>query len=127
MQGVTMVALVLAGSAAMAMTPGRRLPPAGHLLPEPVRPVATCGTHVRPTCPPEISGIFPAAANRVPEQRPRGEVGLDLSLEAGRALAGRVALGTRATLRATVGELSRVARVVRILGMVKASGEFTQH
>lgn len=57
----------------------------------------------------------------------RGKVGRDLTVEAGRASAERVALCMLATIRAATGSLDRVRRVVRIQGFVNATEEFTRH
>ncbi|MBX5491248.1 MAG: RidA family protein [Chloroflexi bacterium] len=55
-----------------------------------------------------------------------GRVGADLSLEDGQAAARQTALNMLATLKAHLGELSRVRRVVKLLGMVNCTEEFTQ-
>jgi enamine deaminase RidA (YjgF/YER057c/UK114 family) len=117
--------LLVAGvaGAAGAQTPEERLARAGHGLPEPVRPVATYVTSVRAGDLLHLSGHGECDA----KGQARGKVGEDLTLEQGRASAERVALCMLATIRAAVGSLDRVERVVRILGMVNAAPGFTQH
>ena len=56
-----------------------------------------------------------------------GRVGQDLTLEEGRAAARQVGLTILATLRAQLGSLDRVARVVKLLGMVNATPQFHDH
>lgn len=56
-----------------------------------------------------------------------GRVGADLSLEEGRLAARQVGLALLATLIAQLGSLDRVARVVKVLGMVNATPDFEQH
>jgi enamine deaminase RidA (YjgF/YER057c/UK114 family) len=56
-----------------------------------------------------------------------GRVGLDLTEEEGRQAARQVGLTILATLRAALGSLDRVVRVVKVLGMVNAVPEFTRH
>jgi enamine deaminase RidA (YjgF/YER057c/UK114 family) len=56
-----------------------------------------------------------------------GRVGDDLSLEEGYQAARQTGLAMLATLRAHLGTLDRVERVVKITGMVHATPEFTQH
>ncbi len=56
-----------------------------------------------------------------------GKVGSDLSLEEGKLAARQVGLGLIATLKAQLGSLSRVRRIVKMLGMVNAAPDFTAH
>jgi enamine deaminase RidA (YjgF/YER057c/UK114 family) len=54
-------------------------------------------------------------------------VGADLSLEEGKLAARQVGLALLATLKAQLGSLSRVRRVVKVLGMVNAVADFQEH
>lgn len=56
-----------------------------------------------------------------------GQVGKDVDLEGGRAAARQVGLTILATLRAQLGSLNRVQRVIKLLGMVYATPDFEQH
>lgn len=56
-----------------------------------------------------------------------GKVGADLSLEQGKLAARQVGLALLATLKSNLGALSRVSRVVKVLGMVNATPDFTEH
>ena len=56
-----------------------------------------------------------------------GRVGADLSLAEGRAAARQVGLTILAQLQANLGSLNRVKRLVKSLGMVNATAEFSQH
>jgi enamine deaminase RidA (YjgF/YER057c/UK114 family) len=56
-----------------------------------------------------------------------GKVGQDLDADAGKLAARQVGLSMIATIRATVGSLDRVHRVVKVLGMVWAVPEFDRH
>ncbi len=56
-----------------------------------------------------------------------GKVGADLSLEQGKLAARQVGLALLATLKSQLGSLSRVSRVVKVLGMVNASPDFLEH
>ena len=56
-----------------------------------------------------------------------GVVGRDLDLAAGHAAARQVGLAILATLRAELGSLDRVARVVKVLGMVNTAPDFYDH
>jgi enamine deaminase RidA (YjgF/YER057c/UK114 family) len=56
-----------------------------------------------------------------------GRVGADLDLAAGKAAARQTGLAILATLRAGLGSLDRVQRVLKVLGMVNSTSEFTDH
>jgi enamine deaminase RidA (YjgF/YER057c/UK114 family) len=56
-----------------------------------------------------------------------GKVGAELSLEQAKLAARQVGLALLATLKAQLGSLSRVQRVVKVLGMVNAVPHFTEH
>ena len=56
-----------------------------------------------------------------------GRVGAGLTLEEGRAAARQTGLAILATLRANLGSLNRVKRLVKSLGMVNAAPDFAQH
>lgn len=55
-----------------------------------------------------------------------GTVGKDVDQEAGYAAARQAGLTMLATLKAHLGELNRIKRVVKIFGMVSCTPEFTQ-
>ena len=55
-----------------------------------------------------------------------GRVGADLDTAAGKAAARQVGLAILATLVAGLGSLDRVARVVKVLGLVNATPEFAE-
>lgn len=56
-----------------------------------------------------------------------GEVGNDCTVEEGGEAARQVGLNMLATLLDGLGSLDRIARVVKLLGMVNAGNKFTQH
>lgn len=56
-----------------------------------------------------------------------GKVGAELSVEEGAFAARQVGLNILATLRKELNSLSRVSRVVKLLGMVNATDTITQH
>lgn len=57
----------------------------------------------------------------------RGRVGHDLDADAGKAAARQVGLAILATLVAGLGSLDRIGRVVKLLGMVNSTPDFTEH
>ena len=56
-----------------------------------------------------------------------GRVGADLDQQGGYDAARQVGLTILATLKANLGSLDRVKRVIKVLGMVNATADFTQH
>jgi enamine deaminase RidA (YjgF/YER057c/UK114 family) len=56
-----------------------------------------------------------------------GKLGANLDLAAGQAAARQTGLAILATLRKELGSLDRIARVVKVLGMVNAAPDFTNH
>ena len=56
-----------------------------------------------------------------------GRVGEDLRMDEGYQAARRVAIALLASLKAAIGELSKVVRVVKLLGMVNSTAVFTDH
>lgn len=56
-----------------------------------------------------------------------GRVGADLTLEQGYAAARQTGLAIVATVREHFGSLDRIRRVVKILGMVNCTPDFSEH
>ena len=57
----------------------------------------------------------------------RGRVGADLTEDEGKAAARQVGLTILATLRAHLGSLDKIGRVIKVLGMVNAAPDFQRH
>jgi enamine deaminase RidA (YjgF/YER057c/UK114 family) len=105
-----------------ADTPEARLAAAGYTLPAPPKPVATYATSVRTG-----NLLFLSGHGECGAEYTRGKLGADLTLEQGVRSAEKVGLCMLATIKAAVGELSKVRRFVRILGMVNAAPDFQDH
>ncbi len=56
-----------------------------------------------------------------------GRIGKDMSMEDGLLAAKQVGLTMLATIRAQIGSLNNIKRVIKILGMVNCTPEFTKH
>ena len=56
-----------------------------------------------------------------------GRVGVDLTVEEGSRAARQVGLNILSSLRAELGDLDRIERVCKLLGMVSAGRDVTQH
>ncbi|MDZ4288396.1 MAG: RidA family protein [Prosthecobacter sp.] len=57
----------------------------------------------------------------------KGRIGEDMSLSEGQAAARQTGLALLATLRRELGSLDRIKRVVKLLGMVNSTPDFTDH
>ena len=71
-----------------------------------------------------LAGKGPAAVQGL---RPAGKVGREFTVEQGYAFARSTGLALLAVLKAELGSLDRVARVVKVLGMVNCTAEFEEH
>ncbi len=100
-----------------------RLKELGIVLPTPPKPVAVYVPAVRTGNLLFCSGHGP---NRPDGTSVRGKVGGELTLEQGYEAAKLVGLNVLASVRSTLGSLDKVARVVKVLGLVNCTSEFAQ-
>ena len=56
-----------------------------------------------------------------------GRIGEDMDIETGKAAAQQVGLTILATLKANLGSLDRIGKVIKVLGMVNCSSDFERH
>lgn len=96
----------------------------GLILPPPPKPVATYVTALLLGDLLHVSGHGPLRADGT---LIKGKVGVDLDIEAGRAAAKQTGLAVLATVRDRLGSLDDVVRLVKVLGMVNCSADFTEH
>lgn len=106
------------------LTPEERLSKLGLVLPPAPKPVGVykpClidGRHLY------LSGHGPVLQD---QSLIRGRVGKDMDEEQGKSAARQVGLTMLATIRAHLGSLDNVKRVIKVLGMVNATPEFEKH
>lgn len=100
------------------MTVEQRLAELNITLPEPVQPVATYVRYVQTGNLLFISGTGPS------DSAPAGKLGRDLTVEEGYQVARDVGINIIATAKEALGDLDRVARVVKVLGMVNSMPDF---
>ena len=105
-------------------TPEERLQQLGVSLPTPAAPVAAYVPCVRTGNLVYVSGQVPSVDGKPTHL---GHLGDDVDLEAGRAAARTCAVNVLAALKAELGELSRVRRVVKVTGFVASTADFTDH
>ena len=110
--------------AAEGYDPEARLAELGISLPEAGAPVANYVNAVR-------TGDLIFLAGKGPSKPEggyiTGKLGADLTVEEGYAAARLAAIVQLAVLKAELGNLNKVKRVVKVLGMVNATPEFTDH
>ena len=56
-----------------------------------------------------------------------GKLGVDMTTEQGKAAARAIAIDLMGTLQAATGNLERVRRIVKLLGLVNSGPEYTEH
>jgi hypothetical protein len=56
-----------------------------------------------------------------------GRVGKDMDMDAGKLAARQVGLAMLSTIKANIGSLDKVKRVIKVLGMVNCTPEFERH
>jgi enamine deaminase RidA (YjgF/YER057c/UK114 family) len=103
-------------------TPEERLQQLGVSLPAPAAPVAAYIPCVRTANLVYVSGQVPLVDGKPSHL---GRLGDEVSLEDGRAAARTCAINVLAALRAELGELSQVRRVVKVTGFVASAPGFT--
>lgn len=100
----------------------QRLQELGWTLPPPQTPVANYVRAVRTGHLLFLAGHLPVRDGQVVY---RGKVGRDMDVETGYQAAQLVMLNCLATLKDELGDLDRVKRIVKVLGMVNSDAEFT--
>jgi enamine deaminase RidA (YjgF/YER057c/UK114 family) len=106
-------------------SPEKRLKDLGITLPKPAKPVANYVGWVRTGNLVFISGQVPVVDGKVAVT---GLLGKDVSLEDGQKAARICAINVMAQIAEAVGgDLSRVARIVKLTGYVAGVPEFTDH
>ena len=115
--------LPLSSAAEEAETPEKRFAKLDLKLPQIAKPRATLASAVRSGDLLFLSGhVSSDAAGKLIV----GKLGKDLTLAQGQEAAKRVGLTLLSVMRAELGSLDRVAQLVKTLGMVNCTPEFTQ-
>jgi enamine deaminase RidA (YjgF/YER057c/UK114 family) len=104
-------------------TPEQRLEGLGIDLPHPAAPLAAYVPAVRAGDLVFVSGQLPLVDGKPVAV---GRLGGDVGLEEGQAAAQRCAINVIAVLKAELGQLSRVRRVVKLTGFVACEPDFTE-
>jgi len=109
----------------MSSSPEQRLADLGITLPTPAAPVANYVGTVRSGNLLIMSGQLCFGGDG--KLSATGKLGAGVSTEDGKAAARNCAINVIAQIKAAVGSLDKVVRVVRLGGFIAATAEFTQH
>ena len=94
------------------------------VLPPAPQPVATYVTAVRQGELLYVSGHGPFRSDKT---MITGKIGADLDIDQGKAAARQTGLAILATIRSHLGSLDKVVRLVKVLGMLNCTNEFSDH
>ncbi|MFO7259257.1 MAG: RidA family protein [Bacteroidota bacterium] len=124
MKWIPLMLLLLPIMALAQVQPEDNLKNKGIVLPPPAKPVANYVTSVRVG-----NQLYLSGHGFCGEAQPFdvGKVGKDLTVEQGYQAARNVGLCMLATLKDALGDLNKVKRVVRVLGMVNCTDDFMDH
>lgn len=106
------------------MSVEERLAGAGYALPGPAAPAGAYVPALRVGDLVYTSGQLPMVDGALPD-RFKGKVGRAVSLETGREAAAHCAVNALAAVKGLIGDLERVERVVKVVGFVASTPEFT--
>jgi enamine deaminase RidA (YjgF/YER057c/UK114 family) len=112
-----------AAPAAQATDPEAKLKELGIVLPTPGAPIANYVNAVRTGNLVFLAGKGPTGSDG---KDIVGRLGKDMTVEQGYQAARSVAINHLAVLKAELGDLKRVTRIVKVLGMVNSDPAFTQ-
>jgi enamine deaminase RidA (YjgF/YER057c/UK114 family) len=123
MKQLLLVFSLLLAQHSFAQSPETRLKEMGISLSAPSAPVANYVKYVR-------TGNLIFLSGHGPEDKTKGgyitgKVGKELGIEEGYAAARLTGISLLSTLKAAVGDLSKVKRIVKVLGMVNGTENFT--
>ena len=103
------------------MSADQKMKELGLILPQPPKPVANYVPAVKTGNLLFVSGHGPYNDGKT---KISGKVGRELTIEEGYQTARNVALNCLASVKATIGDLDKVKRVVKLLGMVNCTDDF---
>lgn len=106
------------------MSPYQRLHAQGLTLPPPPKPIANFQTHVREGNLVFLSGQGPVTAEG---DLYTGKVGVDITTREAYTHARLVGVNLLAVMHDVLGDLAHVKRIVKLLGMVNAAPDFSDH
>ena len=124
MRTIITLILICFNIALMAQDPEQKLKDQKIELFKPAAPIANYVKAVRVGNLIFLAGHGPTKADGT---NITGKVGKDLTVEQGYMAARQTAIAILSTLKAEIGDLNKVKRVVKVLGMVNCQSDFTEH
>lgn len=121
---LTLLALLISVCSFAQVDFDKKLKDLGITLTEPSKPVANYVKAVRTGNLIYLAGHAPVKPDG---SYVTGKVGRDLTVEQGYEAAKLTAISLLSTLKAEVGDLNKVKRVVKVLGMVNCHADFADH
>ncbi|GAB3275103.1 RidA family protein [Larkinella harenae] len=116
--------LTLYASAASAQSVETKLKEAGVVLD---KPTASLANYVKAVRSGNLVFLSGHVSNRADGSGIKGKLGKDLSVDQGYEAAKLSAIGLLSSLKAEIGDLNKVKRVVKVLGMVNSTPDFVDH
>lgn len=121
---IVFVAALFIAATTLAQTPEQKLKELNITLPTPSQPIANYVSAVR-------TGNLIFLAGKGPSKPDgsyiTGKPGKDLTIEQGYEAAKLTAINQLAALKAAIGDLNKVKRIVKVLGMVNSDPDFKDH
>ena len=124
MKIILMIIALMIPFAGIAQTPEAKLAQMGITLPPAPNPAANYVNALRTGNLLFLAGKGP---NTPDGKYITGKLGIDLTVEQGYEAAKTVAINQIAVLKHELGDLSKVKRIVKVLGMVNSGPDFTDH
>lgn len=115
--------LLLMSSSSLAQSPEQNLSKLGIVLPKPTSPIANYVKYVQSDNLLFLSGHGPSKTDGT---YIIGKFGTDLTVAQGAEAAKLTGVNLLATLQAAVGDLSKVKRIVKVLGFVNGNNDFAE-
>ena len=118
----TLLAFLFLNSYSQAQSPEENLKALGIILPKQSTPIANYVNYVKTGKLIYFSGSGPGVEDG---SYVRGKLGKDMTIEQGREAARITGINMIANLKNAVGDLNKVKRIVKVLGMVNSTESFT--
>jgi enamine deaminase RidA (YjgF/YER057c/UK114 family) len=91
------------------------------------KPTASLANYVKAVRTGNLIFLSGHVSNRADGTGIKGKLGKDLTIEQGYEAAKLSAIGLLSSLKAEIGDLNKVKRIVKVLGMVNSAPEFADH
>lgn len=118
----TLLAFLFLNSYCQAQSPEENLNALGIILPKQSTPIANYVNYVKTGNLIYFSGSGPAVEDN---GYVRGKLGKDMTIEQGREAARITGINMIANLKNAIGDLNKVKKIVKVLGMVNSTESFT--